>query len=239
MSVRIRLARGGTKKRPFYRIVATNPREPARRPVPGEARHLQPDPAERQPSAWCCARSACAIGSASAPSRATGWRASSTRPASRRTRPAGGAPASGPRRSRLRRPRLKPSRCGPGCRECAGGESAAEDEPKDQPPLPPRRSRGAVKLAAASQPPATRRSAPARGSRGTKQARGQRTRDGAELAVMASEHRSRLGVRRRGGGPRTACAARSSCAASPNAQKTSPPTARSSIATASGCSSCR
>ena len=28
MSVRIRLARGGTKKRPFYRIVATNSREP-------------------------------------------------------------------------------------------------------------------------------------------------------------------------------------------------------------------
>jgi small subunit ribosomal protein S16 len=28
MSVRIRLARGGTKKRPFYRIVATNSRSP-------------------------------------------------------------------------------------------------------------------------------------------------------------------------------------------------------------------
>ncbi|HEX6112917.1 MAG TPA: 30S ribosomal protein S16, partial [Geminicoccaceae bacterium] len=28
MSVRIRLARGGTKKRPFYRIVATDSRDP-------------------------------------------------------------------------------------------------------------------------------------------------------------------------------------------------------------------
>ena len=49
MSVRIRLARAGTKKRPVYRIVATDLREPRDGKLPGEARHLQPDPAGDNP----------------------------------------------------------------------------------------------------------------------------------------------------------------------------------------------
>ena len=41
MSLKIRLSRGGAKKRPFYRIVVADARDAARRPLHREARHLR------------------------------------------------------------------------------------------------------------------------------------------------------------------------------------------------------
>ena len=49
MSLKIRLSRGGAKKRPFYRIVVADLADAARRPVHREDRHLQPDGAQGQP----------------------------------------------------------------------------------------------------------------------------------------------------------------------------------------------
>ena len=46
MSLKIRLTRGGAKKRPYYRIVVADARSPARRPLHREGRHLRPDEAE-------------------------------------------------------------------------------------------------------------------------------------------------------------------------------------------------
>ena len=86
MSVRIRLARGGTKKRPVYRIVATNSRSPR------DGRFLEKLgiydpllPSDDRGRGWCCTRSASATGSTTAPSRAIGSPASSTAPGSPRT----------------------------------------------------------------------------------------------------------------------------------------------------------
>ena len=47
MSLKIRLARAGAKKRPYYRIVVADSKEPARRPPYREARHLQSAAAAR------------------------------------------------------------------------------------------------------------------------------------------------------------------------------------------------
>ena len=46
MSLKIRLTRGGAKKRPYYRIVVADVALPARRPLHREGRHLRPDEAE-------------------------------------------------------------------------------------------------------------------------------------------------------------------------------------------------
>ena len=46
MSLKIRLARAGAKKRPFYRIVIADCALAARRPLHREGRHLQSDAAE-------------------------------------------------------------------------------------------------------------------------------------------------------------------------------------------------
>ena len=54
MSLKIRLARGGAKKRPFYRVVVADSRSPARRPLHREARHLRSAEGRRTPPTASC-----------------------------------------------------------------------------------------------------------------------------------------------------------------------------------------
>ncbi len=83
MSLKIRLARAGAKKRPYYRIVVADlqsPRDGRYIEKLGTYDPLQP---RARPSASSSPRSGCSIGSASARSPPTACSASSTRPASR------------------------------------------------------------------------------------------------------------------------------------------------------------
>ena len=83
MALRIRLARGGAKKRPFYRIVAADSRSPRDGHFLERLGSYNPLlPSEEREPRSCSTRSASATGWARVPRSATASHGSSTRPAS-------------------------------------------------------------------------------------------------------------------------------------------------------------
>ena len=103
MSVRIRLARGGTKKRPVYRIVAINSHSARDGRFLEKLGLYNPLLPSDSPERVVLREERSATGSATAPSRATGSQGSSTAPGSPPTPCAIAAPARRPGSSRPRR----------------------------------------------------------------------------------------------------------------------------------------
>ena len=132
MSVRIRLARGGTKKRPFYRIVATDKRSPRDGRFLEKLGSYNPllpkddDKRDRSPR-----RSHSSLAKRRSPARPIASAASSMQPASPKIQLSSGARASvlrrllRRRRKRLPRPLKPPQRLLP---RQAPAEDAAEAE---------------------------------------------------------------------------------------------------------------
>ena len=113
MSLKIRLARGGAKKRPFYSDRRRRLAQPARRPLYREARHLQPDAGARprrprDPEGRAHPALARGRGAADRPGRAfLGDAGLIEKPAVRET-PIKSAPEGARRRSAPRRPKRPP-----------------------------------------------------------------------------------------------------------------------------------
>ena len=192
MSVRIRLARGGTKKRPFYQIVATDSRDPrdgrfleklgTYNPILPSDRPERVVLREERLRYW--------LGVGAQPSDRVARFLDSAGITQNAT--AGGAPASGPRRSRPRRPRRKPRpqprRRLPEVRR----RPRAQLRLNRKQPLHPRAARRSRCRRAKPRAPVRAGARGRRDSRGrTSQARRRRELSCAELPVMAQRQRDR------------------------------------------------
>ena len=163
MSVRLRLARGGTKKRPVYRIVATKSRSPR------DGRSWR----SSAPTTRSCRAMPRARGAARGAPPLLAWRRRQAErpggalPRRRRhhgeTVHAGAAPASGPRRSRPRRRRPRPQAAKNAARQparCSRAEAAAAAPAAEAPVAEAATPEPAAEAPPAEHPSRTRRRRP-------------------------------------------------------------------------------